>query len=331
MEQALIPAGEQNLEQARPIEVITAEIWLFKQQAGAAILEIGRRLNEAKAQLDHGEWEPWLKEKVEFSEATARRFMRLAREYENQSLVTDLGTSKALILLALPASEREEFIEETHVVDGEEKTVFEMSKRELETAIRERDEARARIIELESDAVRMDEERAALENRCTAADMQIAELEERLEETSSQKVIAEIVVDEDALKKAADEAAQKTKAEFETKVRSAEQSAKKAERERAEAEQKLQKLQKQQSERDSTWEREKQALEERLSSANKQLATAASSEISVFKLHFEQVQEGIDKMSNIVVQLEESGQTNDAAKLKNALRALLNAALDVIE
>ena len=58
----------------RPIEVITAEIWLYKQQAGAAILEIGRRLNEAKAQLSHGEWLPWLEEKVEFSEVTAQRF-----------------------------------------------------------------------------------------------------------------------------------------------------------------------------------------------------------------------------------------------------------------
>lgn len=126
-----LAASEEKEAATRSIEVITAEIWLYKQQAGAAILEIGRRLNEAKAQLSHGEWLPWLEEKVEFSEVTAQRFMRLAREYENPSLVTDLGASKALQLLALPASERDDFIAEKHEVNGQEKTVMEMSKRLL--------------------------------------------------------------------------------------------------------------------------------------------------------------------------------------------------------
>lgn len=67
-----------------------------------------------------GEWLPWPEEKVEFLEATAQRFMRLAREYTNPSLVTDLGVSKALVLLALPASERDEFWEKKHTVNGEE-------------------------------------------------------------------------------------------------------------------------------------------------------------------------------------------------------------------
>lgn len=122
-----LAASEEKEAAPRSIEVITAEIWLYKQQAGAAILEIGRRLNEAKAQLSHGEWLPWLEEKVEFSEVTAQRFMRLAREYENPSLVTDLGASKALQLLALPASERGEFIAEKHEVNGQEKTVMELA------------------------------------------------------------------------------------------------------------------------------------------------------------------------------------------------------------
>lgn len=132
----------EQLQTTRDIEVITGEILFFKAQAGGAILEIGRRLIEAKEQLDHGQWLGWLEEKVEFSEASARRFMRLAREYSNQSALTDLGATKALALLALPESEREEFISEPHQVNGQEKTVREMSTRELEQAIKERDEAR---------------------------------------------------------------------------------------------------------------------------------------------------------------------------------------------
>ena len=126
------------VETERGIEAITEEIIFYKAVGGQAVLEIGKRLIEAKAQLKHGEWLPWLSEKVEFSEASAQRFMQLAREYENPALVRDLGASKALVLLALPASERENFAQEKHLVNGEEKSVSEMSKRELEEAIRQR-------------------------------------------------------------------------------------------------------------------------------------------------------------------------------------------------
>ena len=125
----------------RPIEVIEGEILFFKAQAGGAILEIGRRLIEAKSQLQHGEWLPWLAEKVDFSEMTAQRFMKLARECENTPALLDLGATKALALLALPESEREEFVSEKHEVRGEEKTVQEMSTRELDEAIRARKQA----------------------------------------------------------------------------------------------------------------------------------------------------------------------------------------------
>ena len=124
--------SEQMME-ARPIETITAEILVYKNQAGAALLEIGRRLMEAKAQLGHGEWLTWLTEAVEFSEATAQRFMRIAREYPNPSTLTDLGASKALALLAIPAEDREAFAEE---VDAEHCSV-----RELQAAIKAREEA----------------------------------------------------------------------------------------------------------------------------------------------------------------------------------------------
>ena len=178
-EAAAMETAGANEVAPRSIEVITAEIWLYKQQAGAAILEIGRRLNEAKAQLSHGEWLPWLEEKVEFSEVTAQRFMRLAREYENPSLVTDLGASKALQLLALPASERGEFIAEKHEVNGQEKTVMEMSKRELAQAIKERDEARQKAEELEKT---MEEQ---LEEQRTVYDTDMAEVQGRLEEAEN--------------------------------------------------------------------------------------------------------------------------------------------------
>lgn len=125
----------------RDITVITDEILFYKVQAGRSFLEIGRRLNEAKAQLSHGEWLPWLREKVDIPERSAQRFMQLSNEYGKSAKMADLGASKALQLLALPESEREEFTAEKHTVDGQEKTVEEMTSKELENAIRERDAA----------------------------------------------------------------------------------------------------------------------------------------------------------------------------------------------
>lgn len=121
------------LTQVRPIETITAEILIYKGQAGAAILEIGRRLIEAKEQLEHGSWSTWLAEQVCFSERSAQNFMRLAREYPNPQTFADLGTSKALALLEVPAEERETFAAQ---VDAEHCSV-----RELREAIKARDEA----------------------------------------------------------------------------------------------------------------------------------------------------------------------------------------------
>ena len=158
------------VETERGIETITEEIIFYKNVGGQAVIEIGRRLTEAKAQLKHGEWLPWLREKVEFSETSAQNFMRIAREYGNTHLVGDLGASKALVLLALPASERENFASEKHLVNGEEKSVSEMSKRELEEAIRQR-----KLAELERDKMQreLDEQRKA--NEEAAAEMQKAQ------------------------------------------------------------------------------------------------------------------------------------------------------------
>lgn len=124
--------SEQIME-ARSIETITAEILVYKNQAGAAILEIGRRLIEAKGQLEHGAWSVWLKEQVSFSERSAQNFMRLAREYPNPQTFADLGASKALALLDIPAEDREAFAEE---VDAEHCSI-----RELQAAIKARQEA----------------------------------------------------------------------------------------------------------------------------------------------------------------------------------------------
>ena len=135
----------------RDIDVITEEINFYKQQAGMAILEIGKRLVEAKAQLSHGEWLPWLEKKVEFSERSAQQYIRLWKEYGKSATVADLGVRKALVLLALPDTERDSFAGEKHEVNGEEKTAAEMTVKELEKAVAERNTARQEAEQAKAD------------------------------------------------------------------------------------------------------------------------------------------------------------------------------------
>lgn len=189
-------------KEGRGIETITNEVLELKKTAGESILGIGHRLLEAKSVLKHGDWLPWLSERVDLSERAAQNFMRLAREWSNPQALSDLGASKALALLAIPAEDREEFIAADHVVDGGEvKKVSEMTTRELDRAIKARDEAVAReksAVATANEAVetadRFRRENNALldsykdaNRRRIAAEQRAEDLQRKLEQMEAQK------------------------------------------------------------------------------------------------------------------------------------------------
>ncbi|AGA70567.1 Protein of unknown function (DUF3102) [Desulfitobacterium dichloroeliminans LMG P-21439] len=132
----------------RTPQVIAAEINTIKHQAGKILLysfiEIGRRLQEAKSQVNHGEWGTWLKESVNFSQNKAEKLMRIATAYGSLYPAShDTGTrtqalpnltySKALLLLGIPEEERTDFVAELDI-EG-------MTTQELQNAVTEKKEA----------------------------------------------------------------------------------------------------------------------------------------------------------------------------------------------
>lgn len=326
-------AGEE-----RSITTITDEIIFYKSVGGQAVIEIGKRLMEAKAQLKHGEWLPWLSEKVEFSETSAQNFMRVAREYGNTQLVGDLGVSKALALLALPASERENFASEKHLVNGEEKSVAEMSKRELEEAVRqqkiaeaERNEARRALeaqrketeeanakVQAAQDAA--DAARAEVENAqgtALAAQERAAELERELKALREQPVdVAVQTVDASEEQIAAAVAEAKKDAEAEKtealgkkaeELKKARDELKKAKAEMAAAAEALKKA-----------EDERAALRETLEKTKKSAAAMDNKALAEFSVLFRQAQETVNRMTEIVDELDEGSRP----KIYRALDAL---------
>lgn len=333
------PAPAEN----RDIETITAEIIQLKQDAGSAILGIGQRLIEAKAMLSHGEWLPWLTERVEYSERVAQKFMRLAREWSNPNTLSDLGASKALALLALPPEERETFMSENHLVDGEAKPVIDMTYKELEKAIRERDEARKAAEAAQADARSAEESRAkmeadmrALENihRCAQegeaqAREALARAQAELRELRERPVDVAVEVDQAAVDKARAAAV----AEMQVKVDQAEAARKKAEKKRKEAETALSEAKKQTGANAAILSRAERA-EAELAEARRQLEAAAKAEsaslvnqngdLAMFNVLFSQTQEQVNKMHGLRLKLGKADGDLDE-KLKTAINALADA------
>ena len=317
--------------QVRDIEAITVEILEAKRAGGEAILTIGRGLIEAKALLSHGEWLPWLEERVEFSEKAAQRFMLLARKYSNPTTLSDLGASKALILLAIPDEERDEFIDASHVVDGEEKTVSDMSVRELKAAIKERDEAlkAAELARAEQDAAQQARERMAEDMRL--ANERIAGLNAEVELRSAEVQKAqdaaarmgqelaelrarpvEVAVEADP---AAIEAARKeAETAMRDKLAEAEAASERARKELLEVNSALQRAK---LERDQT----EAELRKQLAQTEKKAALSADADLVLFSELYEQAQNVINRLGGLRLK-RQNKDPEGAGRLRNAILAL---------
>ena len=300
--------------EGRTIEVITGELLDAKRAGGEAILTIGRCLIEAKDMLSHGEWLPWLTEKVEFSPRTAQNFMRLAREWSNTNALSDLGASKALALLALPPEERDQFMADHDVID--------MSTRQLEQAIKERDEALAaaelaaadqRAAEQARD--KMAEDMRLLNARLSGAREEreqamqaVSRLEAELADMKARpvEVAVETVVDQVAVDKARADAIAEMQAELD-KAKEAESKAKDKQKQAEAAVEEL-----------------KRSMEEQEKVAKK-AAMSGDVEMAQFDAFYGQVKEMGNKMNDLLIKARSREDKTVAHVMEKALRYLAEA------
>lgn len=329
----------------RTADTVALEIRTLQRQAQGVIMsyaiEIGKRLEEAKAMLPHGEWGAWLRRELDYSPSTAQNFMRVYREYGDDQIslfgsktqtIGNLPYTKALRLLAIPDEEEREAFIQGHDVEA-------MSTRELEEAIKARDKARedTRIAreEIEKAEARIRDLTEALEETRTAVqDAEEAQArfhQELLELRERDKKNAGAV---EAAKKAA-ESEMREKLEKAKKARSeAEAKRKEAENALSNAKKELNELKSREPQvRDLTSE-EKAALTaeavqtvrnestEQLRMMEKKLA-AADPDVTEFKLRYTSWQEEFSKMRDVLVRIART-DLERAAKLQQAV----NAALD---
>ncbi|WP_251040940.1 DUF3102 domain-containing protein [Bacillus sp. ISL-45] len=147
-----------QLAERTPV-LIATEINSIKEQTRKMFLfnsiEIGRRLVEAKHMVPHGEWGTWLQESVDYSQSTANNLMKIFEQYGADQLTLfgdnaksqalgKLSYTQAVALLGIPDYEREDFIKENNVEN--------MSTRELQQAIKEKQEMAKKLKEAEKRA-----------------------------------------------------------------------------------------------------------------------------------------------------------------------------------
>lgn len=306
----------------RDIQTVTTEIRTLHRQAQGMILnyaiEIGRRLKEAKSLLEHGEWGEWLENEVDFSRSTANNFMKIFEEYgakqvslfgdANSQTIGNLPYTHALKLLAVPAEEREEFVEEHHVED--------LSSRELDRLIKERDAAVRRAEESE-------------ERELAQADA-LAELEALRGKVETQEQMAG---EGRAALRQMEEKVSAAKERLEQEKKKAKEREEKLRRDLEEArknpnvpEEILQKLRAEVEEAASASvekaQKEAQEAKAALEQARKDLALA-DGDMAVFKELFRRVQEDFGMMEDVIRRIEEKN-AESAEKLRTAVQALVN-------
>lgn len=305
----------------RDIQTVTTEIRTLHRQAQGMILnyaiEIGRRLKEAKSLLEHGEWGEWLENEVDFSRSTANNFMKIFEEYgakqvslfgdANSQTLGNLPYTHALKLLAVPAEEREEFVEEHHVED--------LSSRELDRLIKERDAAVRRAEESEERELAQADalaELEALRNKVETQEQMAGEGRAALHQMEEKVAAAQERLDKE--KKKAKEREDQLRRELEEARNNPEVPEEVLQKIRAEVEEAS-------SASVEKAKREAQEALEALAQARKDL-TLADGDMAVFKELFRRVQEDFELMTDAIRRIQ-GKDPESAKKLQNAVQALV--------
>ena len=209
-----IVEADYTIVQERTLPVIIGEIKIIEQNTARIVLEngiqIGQRLQEAKEKVGHGNFGDWCKENLNYSQDTAQKFMKLAKEYgDDSSFLANTATSRnfsisnALSLLKLPEEDREKFVEEHPVED--------MTNKELEREIRqlkeEKESQEEKVGQLLDEKEDMASQIATMEARMQSLEQQlaVASTEPQVDQAEVEELKAKLEKEKQKTKKAKEE------------------------------------------------------------------------------------------------------------------------------
>ena len=162
-------------------------LWQQMEVIGNIVLmmavQAGQRLQVIKSRLQHGEWEKWCENNLQFSKSKAEKMLKLAKKASDENSIfsktetfTDLGISRVWALLSAPEEVAKEIVEDPESKD--------LTVRELQ------DKIRALTDEAKASKAKADEESGKagkLKTELKTAKDQVKALERQLQNAESEK------------------------------------------------------------------------------------------------------------------------------------------------
>ena len=323
----------------RTPEIIAAEICQIADQTRKMVLnssiEIGKRLCEAKEMIPHGEWGIWLEHSVNFKQSTANNLMKIYTEYGDiqgelwgasakSQTFGNLTYSQAVALLAVPAEEREEFVEKNDVEN--------MSTRELQEAIKARDEAiqdrdaadQAKLAAEE----KLQKEKEAADERVMAAQRQAESVMEELDKLKNEIKNSKDKKELEKLKTQLKDAKDKLNAYKEQKKAQAEEVGKVQKEQQEEIERlkaELATAEAKGREPSEAAQAEIKILRAKLADAEK---NAGDEAVAEFKVVFQDVQDNFYRLMDIADKVKDK---EEGKKRKRAIKQLLAMLIEEVD
>ena len=180
-----------ELQLSDDLTTIETEIKSYQNIAGQSIFEIGRRLKHVKENdLVHGEFGKWLKN-VGMHKQQAYRFIKIADEFSNSNStpVLHLGIKALYQLATMPEEQRNHVIKNGIETESGNKTIDEVTTRELEKykrQLKQREEEKSQLESQLEQAQRSEE----------IARKQLEDEQDKEPEVIEREVVKEVVPDE---------------------------------------------------------------------------------------------------------------------------------------
>ena len=299
----------------RSSNTIAAEIVAIanqaKQMAVMSAIEIGKRLEEAKAMVGHGEWGAFVERECLLSHRSANNCMKLFREWRDNpksQALANISYTNAVRLLSMPEEDREELMQEYDVTQ--------MSSRQLDEVIKERNElnaervvSAARIRDLEQQLLDAEQRASSAKSSEDAWRADIDKLKAAATKAQNQ---AQYLRDNPTIPKAMKDklvsdakaqAAKETEKKLQAQLDAANKSAQEAALARVAA------------------EKDAQSAREQLSAVQKQ-ARFSNPDAAAINVLFEQVQSDFNRINGHLMKLS-AADPEQGAKFKNAIKVLV--------
>ncbi len=190
MENEIIAHESAEVNANVDLNQIAADINAIKHQVKETIYistcRIGEKLLQAKGAVGHGNWGKWLADNVDYSERTAQNIIAIYKSFNNKEmkffgtepdpeLLAELNQSQLLALSSIKDEDKRNAFMEEH-----KEELPDMSKRELEKAIKDLEEEKAARAEAEEEVVKLRNELVNGDNK------ELEELQKKFDKLASE-------------------------------------------------------------------------------------------------------------------------------------------------